>query len=1344
MFGRSKPSCKRNLRGLTRRCSLEPLETRNLLSVVTWTGGGGNDLWSNAANWSSGALPTAADGVIIGSGVTVRSNSDVTITNLTNRGTLVDNSTGSDSLTCTGYLNNYGTIRVNGANDGATINVTGPLGNYGTIELNNSGIYAGGGMFNATGAVIQGQYAGTGSDNWCSLIGNITNQGSIAANQHRLSINSTEDHTGLTFTNSGTLTIDSDAYLAIGQSFDPNTGTIAGDGVLELMHTTATFNANWSPTMTVGVFGADITVNGTLTNTGWLFLAESTIHADVNNQGTLTVVTIKGDHYTAARPSTIDGQLTQAADSIMVIGGESQYYASSPFDMDGYVLGGGNLTVADGLTNNGSIIISNVDSSNKLTVSSGKFANAGTLEYRGGDYNGFIVADMQNSGTIHVTHGFLSINLEGNSTTGFTAVDPSYAFVNTGTIQLDGTECSIGGLASPTALGTSILGTGLLGIGDVTWTLTDWTLPTTPVVLGVRDSTITLTGDSGPSAGTLTIPTSDILALFNSTITANTTVQGVLSGWTASTIVGEVTVASGGALTLGYDALPYPLQYEDCGPPSATPLALTVTGNITNHGEIRLYNTSLGGTLTVTEVLLNASDGAILSRAGLFADDGSTNTLNANIINQGNVNVDTCDLAVNKAPAYSGNVLTNMTHGVIAVNSGQTLTVGGSSVNSSNNAAVTLGAGATIDFAADTVLFQQNSYLAGPSDSTIHFRGSFRANTTNEDDFCMPGTVFFDGAGTESSPQTLSLMQEDEGNVTAGYTSCFAFHTLEIGAGTFVKLVDSEDPSTKAAYAESLVVPTLATLDLNNLPLYSQAAVINGTVLDGAVDVTASLGGYVYLDADRDGVMDSSETGRPNVQVSLYRLADTTYSLVATTKTSAMGDYFFSILAAGTYRIVETRPSDYRNVDAVVGTAGGTVVSANEITGIVLDDGEGATGYFFGEVADTAPAVTVELSTLKPETNETLTATATKSDIDGDPVSLTFTWRVNGVVKRTFTSATALTDTFNLSVAGNGNDGDYVRVTVTPHDGTISGTAVNTTAVVAGSPTITVGTVDPLKGIIRWNAYDANGVRSSTVKIDGVKIRKLYGPYRAASGVNYSAYYGALSVGTHTYTITATDKKGHVSTATGTFDVVAAGPTISRVAVYATRGQIKWNAFDINGVASSSLQIDGLSAGKTYGAGKAASGTNCLAKFGWMGLSLGTHNYTILATDKTGQVSSVSGTFEVTNLGPTITVGSISLSRGRIRWNAYDDNGIASCTLRIAGASSTKVFGPYRGSAGVNYSGKFSSLSAGNHTYTITATDKFGFLTRTTGTIVVPVSSSRTLAALDAVFAAEEWNRIDV
>ena len=50
---------------MSRRLRLEPLESRQLLTAVSWDGGGDGTNWSDPINWSANALPGAADDVTI-------------------------------------------------------------------------------------------------------------------------------------------------------------------------------------------------------------------------------------------------------------------------------------------------------------------------------------------------------------------------------------------------------------------------------------------------------------------------------------------------------------------------------------------------------------------------------------------------------------------------------------------------------------------------------------------------------------------------------------------------------------------------------------------------------------------------------------------------------------------------------------------------------------------------------------------------------------------------------------------------------------------------------------------------------------------------------------------------------------------------------------------------------------------------------------------------------------------------------------------------------------------------------------------------------------------------------
>ena len=315
----------------------------------------------------------------------------------------------------------------------------------------------------------------------------------------------------------------------------------------------------------------------------------------------------------------------------------------------------------------------------------------------------------------------------------------------------------------------------------------------------------------------------------------------------------------------------------------------------------------------------------------------------------------------------------------------------------------------------------------------------------------------------------------------------------------------------------------------------------------------------------------------------------------------------------------------------------------------------------------------------------------------------------------------------------------------------VSGTSTGTFTVVAppsSNPTIGLVVVSQSKGKMSWNVLDPNGVASSTLSIDGTSVPNVSGPYTASSGVNYSAPLGSLSVGDHPYTITATDKLGNVGTFTGTISIVNLGPTIGQVVVSETKGRITWNAFSNNGVANSSLTIDGTSVLKVSGPYTASSGVNFSAPLPT--LAAGDHTYTITAVDKAGNVSNLTATFTLVaaiSNGPTIGQVVVSETKGRITWNALDSDGVASSSVAIDGTAASSVNGPYVASSGVNFSAPLPTLAAGPHSYTITATDRAGNPSTLTGnfTLSNPISNGPTigLVVVSQTKGWISWNAVD-
>lgn len=113
------------------------------------------------------------------------------------------------------------------------------------------------------------------------------------------------------------------------------------------------------------------------------------------------------------------------------------------------------------------------------------------------------------------------------------------------------------------------------------------------------------------------------------------------------------------------------------------------------------------------------------------------------------------------------------------------------------------------------------------------------------------------------------------------------------------------------------------------------------------------------------------------------------------------------------------------------------------------------TGWCMLFVTDSAPVSRVTLDDLGPKTGAVLHASATATDADGDPIATyAFTWTVNGTVAQSSTSARP-TDAFDLGVAGHGDSGDTVVVSVIASDDLRSGEPASASATVRNTaPTL--------------------------------------------------------------------------------------------------------------------------------------------------------------------------------------------------------------------------------------------------------------------------------------------------
>ena len=177
------------------------------------------------------------------------------------------------------------------------------------------------------------------------------------------------------------------------------------------------------------------------------------------------------------------------------------------------------------------------------------------------------------------------------------------------------------------------------------------------------------------------------------------------------------------------------------------------------------------------------------------------------------------------------------------------------------------------------------------------------------------------------------------------------------------------------------------------------AAADAGTGYDFGEVLAASLTGSVYLDGDNDGARDPGETGVGGVTVTLTGTDDLGNPVNLSTTTAADGTYGFTGLRPGTYAVTETHPAGYLDGTDTAGTAGGSAGN-DTITGIVLDSGEAATGYDFGELEATSLSGIVY-----DDTNNNGTFDGADTGIGGVTVTLTGTNDLGSPVNLTTTSA---------------------------------------------------------------------------------------------------------------------------------------------------------------------------------------------------------------------------------------------------------------------------------------------------------------------------------------------------
>lgn len=200
-----------------------------------------------------------------------------------------------------------------------------------------------------------------------------------------------------------------------------------------------------------------------------------------------------------------------------------------------------------------------------------------------------------------------------------------------------------------------------------------------------------------------------------------------------------------------------------------------------------------------------------------------------------------------------------------------------------------------------------------------------------------------------------------------GFTATFSGGTVQYSGGTiaagatvtFTFTVDLTDTVTPASV-------------LNNTGTITQATTLSGTETGERNDTDPdgdgsdtnsdsvtirrnSLAGFVYSDADNDGVFDGGETGISGVQITLTGTDHLGNTVNLTTNTLGDGSYLFDNLrpSNGTgYTITQSQPGTHLDGRDTIGTPGGNDTVNDIFSGVVLPAGSETFGANnnFGEL----------------------------------------------------------------------------------------------------------------------------------------------------------------------------------------------------------------------------------------------------------------------------------------------------------------------------------------------------------------------------------------------------------
>jgi hypothetical protein len=626
------------------RPAVESLERRDLLAQIFWNTDS-DGYWDIPGNWSTGAVPTFNDDVVIDRGlanptVTIRSgaqvhslrNEETVQGNNLFAGTTIDNAgtvTNNGTFIGCGFIaqfENYGTIIIPASV--TLFNFLGVLNNYGLFDLQGDGEYPLSTLATSTQLNNYGTFQKSGGTATSHLYGGQFNNygGSIDVLSGSLAPR-VNIWTGGTFFVSAGSTLDLSAqYIPQVTGVFTATGSgdiLLGNGHLPIGAGGATFAFSTARFLMTG--GA-VDGTGTLTSTDTFEWQGGSINTPLMNVGTVKLTGWVSGTSRMLNSSLINsGAILHKDSGPLTGGGTLNNLAGSLYDVQ-----------ADG----------SIGQPNTFGASLFQLNNSGTFRKSAGSGSSLVWAALNNAGSVEVQSGTLDFRGSGTCGGGFSVAAGSTLLFSLGSFNLSGSS-NISGAGDVSFIASSSLspaGSVNVTIGGTfqisgTTRITGFTSGNgslknfaTATFNGAAETRTLILGDNGTLGGNGTVNVTGVASWTESNLLAT---PGKMIG-TGKTVANrlEIVAAEGrrplGSLNRELSATDMVLNVAN--DPIGNPAGLDGTGMITILGQASWF----GGKLVAVSVSAGASvttAGKVLT--GRLANDGQINLEGQGILRSG-------------------------------------------------------------------------------------------------------------------------------------------------------------------------------------------------------------------------------------------------------------------------------------------------------------------------------------------------------------------------------------------------------------------------------------------------------------------------------------------------------------------------------------------------------------------------------------------------------------------------------------------------------------------------------------------------------------------------------------